>query len=422
MRITAHKTSLLWLAGLFLLCAGAPLPAQAAASDSLVRWQGEVQVSPARALATDEYVKRWLEKRRSLSLDARLMHVTLPADSDAFARDFGYPQMGVGLKLGLNDVTMHRSGDWGQAENVPYTSHLGNTITLYGLFQRPWLRLRHFSFDYSLAFGFTYCRKKYDKTDNIDDELIGTHINIYCNLGTHATWYFAPQWGLRAGVEFFHHSNGALNRPNKGANFFGPVVGLAYEPQREVLLGARSRHLPAPFRPYWYLNFALGVGAKTLDEDWQKTQFNTPKDAPDYRTEHFRLYAAYALQADVMRRYARRWASGMGVDLFYGSHAPHIRALDAAAGSRERVSPWSVGVAAKHEVYYHNLSLAMSFGLYLYRQMGVSAKALEQSYYERIGIHYALPSLRGLTVGVNVKAHRTKADFTEVVLALPVRL
>ena len=64
----------------------------------------------------------------------------------------------------------------------------------------------------------------------------------------------------------------------------------------------------------------------------------------------------------------------------------------------------------------------MSLGWYLYRQMGVNAKEIEQPYYERIGIHYTFPALRGLTVGFNIKAHRTKADLTEFVVSYPIEL
>lgn len=128
-----------------------------------------------------------------------------------------------------------------------------------------------------------------------------------------------------------------------------------------------------------------------------------------------------ALQANVMCRYARRWASGFGADVFYGSYSHRVEELDQLHGITDvSHSPWSVGLAAKHEAFYHNLSLAMSLGVYLYREMGSSAKEIEKPYYERIGIHYAMPRLGGLKVGANVKAHLTKADYTELVVTVPI--
>ena len=43
-------------------------------------------------------------------------------------------------------------------------------------------------------------------------------------------------------------------------------------------------------------------------EDWIYTQFGTAPGEEHYRTDQFKSYIAYSLQADVMCRYARRWA------------------------------------------------------------------------------------------------------------------
>jgi hypothetical protein len=61
----------------------------------------------------------------------------------------------------------------------------------------------------------------------------------------------------------------------------------------------------------------------------------------------------------------------------------------------------------------------MAIGFYVYRNMGEIARSLETPYYERIGVAY---DLGPFTVGANVKAHRTKADLTEVMVSLPFKL
>ena len=123
-----------------------------------------------------------------------------------------------------------------------------------------------------------------------------------------------------------------------------------------------------------------------------------------------------------MYRYARRWASGLGLDVYYGSYYRHVRDLDCEAGKTCSHSPWSVGISAKHSVFYHNLSLDMALGVYLFRQMGASAKVIEKPYYERIGIFYSFPRLAGLRIGASVNAHFTKADLTEIIIGIPLRL
>ena len=54
--------------------------------------------------------------------------------------------------------------------------------------------------------------------------------------------------------------------------------------------------------------------------------------------------------------------------------------------------------------------------------MGYRAKFIEKHYYETVGVRYMFPSLANLTLGFKVKAHYLKADYTELVLAMPIRL
>lgn len=392
---------------------------------SLCRYGLEFGAQPGWVIAADSYEKKWLKGNFAMAVNAGIRYSALPCDSDAYARDFGYPILAVGIKYGMNHgVTMHREEDpaWGLLEPVDYVSRMGNTVTLYGSFERPFFRNRRWQADYTLSFGVGYSRSKYNTYDAIDNELIGSRWLIYFGTGLHATYRITRELGLRAGVEFYHHSNGALNRPNKGANVVAPSLGVVYEPYDEELAW-RGRHgKSTPFKPFTFVDFALGVGAKTLNEDWQHTQFGTPPGDPDYRTSKFKRYPTYSMQTSIMRRYARRWASGVGVDVFYGSYTTHVKDLEMKKGINTKYSPWSLGLSAKHRVYYHNLALHTSLGFYLFRRMGDNVKQVEAPYYEHIGLHYSFPSLQRLTIGIDVKAHKTKADYTELVVSVPIQL
>lgn len=399
--------------------------AKAEQSDSLRRWGFSLSTMPGKVLATDSYVKKWLHDKQCFSLAAEITHTALPCDSDTYAADFGYPTLGLGARLALNHkVTMRRYADpdWGLLQPVDFDSHLGNTFSLYLDFRRPLFQTKHFEGGYSLGAGVGYSRHKYDKVTAPDNELVGSHWLIYFTASLYASWRFADDWALRGSLDFYHHSNGALNRPNKGSNTFGPSLGLVYMPYYKHIVADEGKKQKKTFHKFCYFNFTAGVGGKTMLEDWQLTQFNTDPADPDYRTGHFHFYTAYSFQTDFMYRYARRWASGVGMDVFYGSYADHVEDLDVAAGSTRRHSPWSVGIAAKHQVYYHNLSVAMSLGFYLFRHMGEQAQIIETPYYERIGLHYTFPKLGGMELGINVKAHKTKADLTELVVSMPLRL
>jgi hypothetical protein len=322
------------------------------------------------------------------------------------------------------------------AEEVDYDSQLGNIDSAYSTFTRPvlvWPRhaapgQRRFEVDYTLGLGLAYAKHKYSRGNNVDNELIGSRFLIYFVGGTHATWHVSPSWAVFGGLEYTHHSNGALNRPNKGANYWGPVAGVRYTPTHGKTESGSNEASSKPFNPYWFANVAVGFGGKTLNEDWQITQFRTPPDSARYRTSRFHLYAAYSLQTHVMYRYARRWASGIGIDAFYGTYADHVREIEKSRvlttpeAPIAKVSPWSLAVAFKHHVYYGNLSARMSLGCYLLRHMGTNAKEVEKPYYEQIGVHYSFPKWGGLTIGASIQAHRTKADLTEIIVSYPLRL
>lgn len=384
-------------------------------------------IQPGKAIVTDTYLKMFMREKKSFSAYAEMTLQTLPKDSDNFARDYNYPYFSFGLKHSVNNVTMHRTADpaWGMAEMVDYDSKVGGITTLYGTFTRPLYRSRHISFDYSLGMGVGYAPNKYNPHDNIDNEIIGAHWLIYFTAGAHANYHITPNWAIGAGVDFFHHSDGAMNRPNKGLNIFSPTVQVRYiptpvEPKQRAANKLQAQREHREKYPYLFSNITVGVGCKTLDEEWKKTQFQTPPDNPNYRTEHFHHYTAYSLQADLMVRYARRWASGIGADLFYGSYYKAVEEYNVGNGHNERVSPWSVALAAKHNIYYHNIVVNSSIGYYLYRNMGYAAKNVEKPYYERIGVSYSFKQLHNIALGFSVKAHLGKADFTEILLYIPV--
>ena len=399
--------------------------AKAIEKDSIRHWGFTVSVMKSEIIALDKNQRKYLKEKENGSVALELNHINLPSDHDSYAKDFNYPSLSIGLRYTMNNrVRFHRTPDlaWDKIEEVPYDSRLGNTLSLYGTFQRAIHRNKYWETSYSLSGGVGYTNKWYNINNNIDNDFIGTPVLIYFGVGIHQTYRFAREWGVRASLEFVHHSNGALYRPNKGSNCVGPSVGIVYYPYYETFIREHNSFQSALFKKFLYLDLTAGIGAKTLVEDWQITQFRTPKTDPNYRTGDFKRYATYSLQANLMYRYARRWASGIGIDAFYNTYAPHIEQLEQKEGNNIDCKPWSFGIAGKHETFFHNLSVNVALGTYLYRRMGSIDRELGGRIYERIGVNYSFPSLNGLKLGINVKAHTTKADFTELVITYPLRL
>lgn len=380
----------------------------------------QVSVLPGKAISVDRYQKTWMKKHYNMAIDARLNYRSLPKDSDHFAEDYHYPTLSVGMRYHFNHgVTMHKDkADWPGIIETDFDSQMGNIVSVYGAFSRPLLRKNRWEIDYTIIAGTGYSHRKYDKQSQIYNEMIGARWLIFFGLETSLSYQFSKDFAMQAGLTFYHHSNGAINRPNKGCNVVAPQIGVSYRPyQEETTVENISRH---PFKPFIYWNVSPGIGLRTLFEEWQITQYSLPQDDPDHHTDQFKTYITYSLQADMMYRYARRWASGIGIDLFYGDYYKRAQELNERYNHTEKLSPWSLGICVKHEVFYHRLSLAMSAGYYLHRKMGELARQQEKSYYERIGINYVIPGLGGIKIGAHVKAHLTKADLTELVISVPI--
>lgn len=273
-----------------------------------------------RVLSLDHYVDTWLKQRQShsVTLEARWDLRQMATEGTAhdgwlpYAEDYGYPAFALGMRYNFNHgTTMHRdAADWGEEMEVDYTTRMGDVLTLYGRFDRPLWHTRRFAAGYYLGGGVGFAFSHYDTQRHIDNELIGTRANIYFTAGLFASYRLSRHIALEAGIDFAHHSNGALYRPNKGANYLGPYVGLCYTPSP-----ADDEQMPHKASACWqdewrqrplYLELSVGVGAKTLGEDWQYTQFQMHPGDKDYRTDKFSVYGAFSLQADLMWRYARR--------------------------------------------------------------------------------------------------------------------
>lgn len=378
---------------------------------------GGVEASIGKVIKADPYEKMWIHQNKMFSIGAFIRIHTLPTDSCAFAEDFGYPTFSAGLLYGnFRGVEMKKlpAPDWGMAQPVDYTSRMGHAFTAYGSFERPLGRTAHWEWGYSFSTGLGFSTHIYDRERNVDNEILGSRWNIFFGAGVYASYRIASQWAVRGAIDFRHLSNGATARPNKGANTLTPTLSLLYlPPTTPVSVSPRSRR---PFRKYWKVNAIVGIGGKTLLEDWLIKQYQTPPSSPEYRRGRLHFFSSYSLQANLMYRYARRWASGLGIDVNYTTAAKHIQALDRSKGSKLSHSPWSLGLAARHEVFYGRLSMSATLGYYLYRKMGEVAILDEKPYYERIGLRYRFPKAKGCFVGAEVKAHGTKADFTEIII------
>ena len=322
------------------------------------------------------------------------------------------------------------------------TDIFGHLLALVGSFSRPLQHCTWGEWGYSLEEGLAFNTRPYNKKNNADNELTGSPLLFHFGASLYGELRLSSRFSLRADLAFRHVSNGATYRPNKGANMWQPTLALQYELQHTSLRkgamksavfehankrntmksGIFSKSSPyfCQFSPHWFVHLEGNIGMRTLLEEWLRTQYQTSPTSPDYRTDQFKRYFVYNLQGDVMRRYARRWAVGAGLDVFALPYVDELRNYAPRHGEGRKYAPLSLGIALKHESYYQRLSSYVHVGYYLLRETGGLPSTDETPYYERVGLRYHLGNLsqalkhRGLTLSVGIKAHKLKADFAEI--------
>ena len=133
--------------------------------------------------------------------------------------------------------------------NFGNPEELGNPLAVY-LFQGG--RIAQFSprisLNYEWNFGASFGWQKYNSYSNPQNEVIGSEINAYINLGFMLNWQFHPQWNLTGGVDFTHYSNGNTHYPNGGLNPVGARVGVVHTFGTEPAVAASIR--PLAIKPH----------------------------------------------------------------------------------------------------------------------------------------------------------------------------
>lgn len=336
-----------------------------------------------------------------------------------YDRVFGFPTLEAGVQLLDYSHTHLRTGD------TPYYSSLGYVWTAYVGFRRDIYRNKHWSFGYVFEHGLTYCSRPYNKYSNVDNDMIGQHLSLYFGFGCYAGYRITPSVELSMGLEYKHVSNGATDRPNKGSNSYGLAMRArcdlnrpAYDQgqthaQRRLLL---SRFQRQPFDSYMYLDVNASVGFRTMFEEWLLHRDYLPEGAPHYHDGNLSLHTVWSTSVVPMFRYNQVHASGIGLEYTFGGYTGRTPLIEREMEltGHYRHSKHTLSIAAHHEVFYKQISMAMSLGTFLFRQHGWVQKKYEPPLYETIGIRYYPKFFKPFYLGYNVKANGGKAYAMEV--------
>jgi hypothetical protein len=337
-----------------------------------------------------------------------------------YASDFNYPTFTFGLLVSdFNNVRL-RYNPRG-TRPISYDSRCGTSFTAYASIRRAFFRTRSgWSADYRFSNGIGYNTHIYNRYNNVDNVLLGSRLAVYFDVALALNYHYR-QYEFFIGPEFRHLSNGGVIRPNKGINKAGIGVGMRYHLQPYDSISFKRIQKPFDDKKM-YLNIAYSSGLRGSQGEWLYDANNyiwRDNNVEDikYGKDGYRLCHYHLVSTDLMFRYARRYASGIGIDALYEPYNRNIEIQNPKA-DRSDMSKWSFGIAAKHEVFFRRISMQVALGWYLSRPLNSYSNTTEEyPYYERVGIRYNLPWLNNsISVGYNIYAHLTKAYGSELVI------
>ena len=350
---------------------------------------------------------------------------TSPEDECQYAQAFGYPLFNFGFSL----ARMSNFQFYDQ-------TRFSDFYSLFGSFERTLLRKEKFSLGYKLDFGLSYNPDRYDPINNPGNNWLSSPVMAYFGGGAFVEYHMGEKWSIGADAMFRHYSNGRLALPNEALNSMGGGVYVRYRMEDYDY----SKYLKSAsvtknnYKGGFQYMLTLGTGFHTCMAEWNA--YVETEDNPVKKQEiHLKAHPKFSLSFDAVYRYSLRYATGIGLDLFYSTNMKELEASDRHFYGDELVNnspgynPLSIGVALIQEVYWRNFAVHISLGAYPYRHKGVNSPEAKEKikeklgpdvvdrergwHYEKAGLRYYMPKLGDTFVGFAIKSHSIKAEYLE---------
>jgi hypothetical protein len=284
---------------------------------------------------------------------------------------YRYPTLGIGFNSALKNY-----------------QEIGRPQAIYGFMEIPFSLkgLQHkFNFGYFAQLGMGFNLTPYDSVANPVNQYIGSQINAYINLGVNTTYRISERVDLMGSIGLKHYSNGATKKPNAGINLFPVNVSL------RMKLGELN-NIPTAMPD---------IPEKDLKSFWNFTVYTGMKNYEIGDPSYFRggLGINYLLEP------VYKYRLGLGLDFFW-AQGMELRFPEEVFSFKDQTSLAVVG--SWEWQLTERLYVPIGLGVYLYRN------ELNQEitwFYERIGARYRFGD--HLFAGMQIKAHKAKADFFE---------
>lgn len=284
---------------------------------------------------------------------------------------YRYPILGFGFNTTLKEY-----------------KEIGMPHTVYGFmeipFSGPGLK-RRINFGYFTQLGLGFNLKPYDSLANPNNKYIGSKVNAYMHVGLNTTVRISRRTDFQASFGLKHFSNGSAKKPNAGINLFPLNVAM------RIKLG-EIEPIPSEIPQ---------IGKKELLTFWNIALYSGVKNYEIGDPAYFRG----GIGVNYMLEPAYKYRLGLGMDLFW-AQGMEARFPGESFSFKDQTSLAVVG--AWEWQLTERLYVPIALGAYLYRN------EMNQEmtwFYERIGARYRFDNR--MFAGLQIKAHKAKADFFE---------
>lgn len=284
-----------------------------------------------------------------------------------------FPRAGIGL----------------QYLRIMYRDELGHPFSFYGFYDGNFFRLKNFELTSRMAAGLAFGLKPYDPTDPLPNEVVGSKVNAFAELGLGLAVRLFDKVYIELGFRFDHFSNGNFKKPQRGINVASWNVGMRYagtytEPVRIPLSERMHRH---------EVLFFVGMAPRQIEYQ--------PCETHDLTFLMANLHLGYLFET------TRRIKTGIGADLIYDGTNGQLEAAKSGAFGNEAVpfrDKMGLAVFAGWETAIGRLSVVTELGYMVAQSRFVdSTPPFEQ----RLGFRYHF--FPNFFAGVNVRAYRFRA-------------
>jgi hypothetical protein len=327
-----------------------------------------------------------------VGLDLRIGWQTGDFARNIFDCSFRYPRYGFGYYMGnMNRIIL---GDDEQ-------TGLGKPAALYAFFASPMARWKWFSVHYDISLGISYNFNAYDPQSQPYNILVGSKNNAYINIRLSTEFALRGYSTLGLGFSFQHFSNGSYQKPNKGINLVSGTLSYRFGTYRNSEKNYRRFPIDS-YQPAWEWQIFWANGVRMLDTDFDIDQPHKSN----------RWYCS-SVSTTALLQTSHRRKFGLGLDYFYFDWGRYVVKYRAKAEDRRATTRWysnmALGTYLAHEIGYKKVWLITHLGFYITDRVGDDPK--QPWIYERLGLKYQISPR--FTLGVSIKAHLAKADYTE---------